>query len=488
MRFRTRALLLLPWICVAQTQRQPPGTSTSTVVDIRAYGVAGDGVADDTAAFNAACAGAADGTQIVIPGNLAIRITDTVRCSNKASLSIKGLSVPGQDHVGNARIVWDGADGGTMLALNRVDGGVIENLYFLAASPCSAEAGSHAANAIVLDQAGPSGHIMTNYYVRHNTMHSCEGGKRFVGVSLSPVSFSNVEHMTVSENTIFCSFRGKDGGVGIRIGNNANAKGEQFDRNNITGCTWGIGATNGSWSANANQMQSNGIAFYNDNYLDFVSITNTDAESNDRFYVGAGIVPVYLANNRMGGDMKPPAGHALIESRHATVISVGNSVDVAGVRMYKGYDEAALVSIGNSLPDGDLRGAGYNTFQASSFAIQDHWRNLGQDGKRGFTGLMASCSSPVTDYNYPLVTAGSGTMYFDCHVNKWMFSNNGGPVVELAGSGVSRVSALPACNAAAEGQRRGVRDALNPAPLAKVRGGGEAHVGVYCNGSSWIVQ
>ena len=89
MRFRTCALLLLPWICVAQPQRQSPETSTSTVVDIRAYGVAGDGIADDTAAFNAACAGAADGTQIVIPGNLAIRITDTVRCANKASLSIK---------------------------------------------------------------------------------------------------------------------------------------------------------------------------------------------------------------------------------------------------------------------------------------------------------------------------------------------------------------------------------------------------------------
>jgi hypothetical protein len=49
-------------------------------------------------------------------------------------------------------------------------------------------------------------------------------------------------------------------------------------------------------------------------------------------------------------------------------------------------------------------------------------------------------------------------------------------------------SALPTCNAGAEGTRSGVTDALAPVALATVVGGGAIHVGVYCSGTAWIVQ
>jgi len=51
----------------------------------------------------------------------------------------------------------------------------------------------------------------------------------------------------------------------------------------------------------------------------------------------------------------------------------------------------------------------------------------------------------------------------------------------------SNASGLPACNAGAEGTIRFVNDALTPAALAAVVGGGAVHVGVMCLNGSWIV-
>ena len=49
------------------------------------------------------------------------------------------------------------------------------------------------------------------------------------------------------------------------------------------------------------------------------------------------------------------------------------------------------------------------------------------------------------------------------------------------------VGSLPTCNGAAEGTIYGVTDALVPAALSAVAGGGAVHTLVYCNGTSWIV-
>ena len=50
------------------------------------------------------------------------------------------------------------------------------------------------------------------------------------------------------------------------------------------------------------------------------------------------------------------------------------------------------------------------------------------------------------------------------------------------------VSGLPACNSSFEGQLEGVTDAVSPAYLATVIGGGSVHVPVYCNGTSWVAH
>lgn len=48
------------------------------------------------------------------------------------------------------------------------------------------------------------------------------------------------------------------------------------------------------------------------------------------------------------------------------------------------------------------------------------------------------------------------------------------------------VATLPICNAGAEGTRAAVSDALTPAFLVALVGGGAIHCPAYCDGSSWV--
>ena len=49
------------------------------------------------------------------------------------------------------------------------------------------------------------------------------------------------------------------------------------------------------------------------------------------------------------------------------------------------------------------------------------------------------------------------------------------------------VSSLPSCVAGIEGMVYAVSDALLPAALSAITGGGAVHVLAYCNGTTWIV-
>lgn len=82
-------------------------------------------------------------------------------------------------------------------------------------------------------------------------------------------------------------------------------------------------------------------------------------------------------------------------------------------------------------------------------------------------------------------------------VNSDVGCSNPGDNLHYDGSGLTcgvpmrptkTVSTLPACNTAARGQMALVTDALLPASLASVSGGGAVVVGVVCNGTTWIVQ
>jgi hypothetical protein len=116
----------------------------------------------------------------------------------------------------------------------------------------------------------------------------------------------------------------------------------------------------------------------------------------------------------------------------------------------------------------------------------------------GVAGYLYTDGSAASWRN--IVTGGSGAL--DC-VSIPGVCDVATAVVPLKGSanvmtGVNKfsqlqvslytVAALPACNASFEGQMEGVTDAASATYLATVTGGGNIHVPVYCNGTSWVAH
>lgn len=63
-----------------------------------------------------------------------------------------------------------------------------------------------------------------------------------------------------------------------------------------------------------------------------------------------------------------------------------------------------------------------------------------------------------------------------------------GYFVTSVGGGIFTVATLPTCNAAFEGQMASVTDALAPAFLATIVGGGAIHAPTFCNGTNWVAH
>jgi len=108
--------------------------------------------------------------------------------------------------------------------------------------------------------------------------------------------------------------------------------------------------------------------------------------------------------------------------------------------------------------------------------------------KAGDAYVTGGVSDTGTNGNIILTVSGNVTINGAPGVTTTGYTKGlltGTPAIPLAA--ISAVLSLPACNGGAEGQIRGVSDALLPAPLAVVATGGAVHVPVYCNGTAWIV-
>lgn len=115
-------LLLLLFVCAghagalpaAPTATQLVAAPAGMVAQVSAYGVKGDGVADDTAALQAAIDAAPPGSIIQIPATANIKLTRTILINGKNSIAIEGSQ---GDSYGKTypRFTWAGAADGTMI-------------------------------------------------------------------------------------------------------------------------------------------------------------------------------------------------------------------------------------------------------------------------------------------------------------------------------------------------------------------------------------
>ncbi|PYI56908.1 right-handed parallel beta-helix repeat-containing protein [Paenibacillus flagellatus] len=162
-----------------------PGTSVACCTDagwanVADYGAAGDGTADDTAAFRAA---AATGKPVLVPATAAYyKLSGTVSLTN----SIAGVGMP--------EIRMDGANGSLDKRMFRIagyrGGGLSVSGLYLNGGYSTGTAGEHSHHIHIADSR--------NVYVHHNWLHAPYGDCVYVGSDFVAPS----ENVHIRENVL----------------------------------------------------------------------------------------------------------------------------------------------------------------------------------------------------------------------------------------------------------------------------------------------
>ncbi len=398
--------------------------------DLRSLGVVGDGIADDTAALNQAFRQVSDYSQISVPSGLKMRITGTVTIAGKNGLKVIGLTGGGNSAgpgTGVPQILWAGPGGGVMLRIDKTDGLVMEGLALFPRASCRSQAESEAGIAIDIDQSSPNpGGITTDIILRRIHVSRCVSATPdFTAVRFSHSSLDNVEHIRVEDSTFYCAGSGP-AGTALHMGRSANAKNYKFLRNSISNCEYGIHSLNGSFEASGNLFNSNRVDIFSPGYVDTLNIQGNVTENSEQFFVGTGIWPVELSNNKIATVNTPP-GRAMVEVTHAYLIARGNKFDQSDrYSAFRGESGAALLSLGNEYPNRTYESTGWSTFEAGVVTLQDKLIDPGTNAARP-TGIMMSGADSAT----PVPVKGVGILYYDAKSRKWKVSEDGQPFVDL---------------------------------------------------------
>ncbi|MEZ5353440.1 MAG: hypothetical protein R2762_12455 [Bryobacteraceae bacterium] len=406
------------------------GSAWAQGIDIRAFGVTGDGIADDTAALDQAFRQVSDHSQINVPAGLKLRITGTVTIAGKSGLKVTGLTGGGNaagPGTGAPQVLWAGPRGGVMLRIDKTDGLVMEGLALFPRLSCRPEPQTEAGVAIDIDQSSPNpGGITTDIILRRIHVSRCGSNTPdFVAVRFSHSSMDNVEHIRVEDSTFYCAGSGP-AGTALHMGHSANAKNYKFARNSISNCEYGIHTLNGSFEASGNLFNSNRVDIFSAGYVDTLNIQGNVTENSEQFFVGVGIWPVELSNNKIATVNTPPQ-RAMVEVTHAYLIAKGNKFDQSDLfPAFRGAGGAALLSLGNEYPNRTYESTGWSTFEAGVVTLQDKLIDPATNAARP-TGIMMSGAEAAV----PVPMKGVGLLYYDARSKKWKVSEDGQPFVDL---------------------------------------------------------
>lgn len=395
---------------------------TSAILDCH---IAGDKSTDDTAALQSCIDSLPDYHVLTFSPGMKMKITGTINVHNKYGFRWTGItSMYGGPSVSTdaPSFFWYGADNGTMFDFDRTSNFVVEGLAFFTAPDFAVS--THGAGVVVnVDQTVTGSVTTTNGFFEKISIFDVVQNPNFIGIQFAAAGPNNVEHMTVRDSTIQCTYGGDyttAAGWGIKIGGSFNAKKHLYVNNSISQCAVGIFEASGSGDIIHNQFNTNGIhieAFP----IDPLVIEDNDSENAYQFFFGHMNQGGKIAFNRIAA-VAPVSGTGAIQlssGSSGVMVVEGNSFDQGNyipVNAGPGIG-GALISRGNNYPNAALTLAGLHSFSYQTISELDFEQ---MDANLGFTPLLTTGTFSLLP-----PTTGFGALNYEYGTQKFIMTENG---------------------------------------------------------------
>ena len=465
---------------VSNGTSQPPIYQAKPVLDVRDYGVTGNGSTDDTTAMqnalNAACpAEPSIGSKLIIPAGFAIKITSTLTITNCTGLTLDGQQTQGQGTVkaaggagaGNAVFMWYGAAHGTVFSLNQVRDSTFKN--FTVFTNASNYTTTGADNALLIDTSGTITNITTNNLFDDIQIYNGNAANSaFIGISVCPTAPGNCEEQNFSRLLIQCgtTATASNTGIGIRynsVGNTAQPFYESIrNTTSIGNCSRAIDI-----AANTKEVVIDG-GLFEANYTDLYIEGGTDITFSHIRDEGTNS-PIVIDNTSGGASPILTVEGNEFSGLIASTTTV--SYSIAG-------NTGGLVRLVN------------NTWDVLSTVTP-----FGPTGGGSFTGVLESENNtyPNSANCISAAFATSGSMYSTlndlptggtCNYQGFHIGRPNG-VLQLTETTFTN---LPTCASGTAGTIKAISDSTVGTWGSTIAGSGSNHVMAYCNGTNWLVM
>lgn len=442
---------------VATAQSKP-------VIDVRDYGVKGDGTTDDTTAMqnaaNAACnTEPLAGTRVALPNGSRIKVSSTIVFSKCWGVTLEGQNSQGQTTDGansNAAFVWAGSAGGTVLEVDKTRDSRFANFSIAAGT---------ANIGLLIDEIGTVTTITTNNIFDNLAITSSGSNSSWIGIDVCPSAPGNCEAQNFQRLLLTCGggvATLSNNGIGVKYEITAGAEPyyEELRDLEISNCSTGIDIEGGfNFNIDGGLMGSN----YTDLLLNagrIVRYANFRSES--------AVAQIVIGNASASG---------LIDARFESLSFSGLTNSTTTISYPFGTTGGKLTflhlqwdSNGTVIPFGH---SGAGAFSGNVVSINNTYPNQ--------TNCL-SAAFASSGFNY--ISIGDGP-YGACYP---------GGVVMGAPHGILGIvptvfGNVAACGAtgAPEGSVKGFTDSKSDVIGQTITGSGAKHVLGYCNGTNWIV-
>jgi hypothetical protein len=409
------------------------------IVTCRPYSLVGDGSTDDTAALQAAIDAAPDFSTIFIPSAIAIRVTETIKISNRRGLRIIGGGSNGQSGSSGSRIIYDGKVDNPII---KISGSRDSEFSYFTVD------GNNKANAGI--QAVMAGVGQATTFNRFHGMGFYAGSRpraNWIGLDIcSRESTANCEKFVVTQSW-FSAGGGGTNTRGIVVGH-TNALIETIQDSLISGHSIGVQNLNGSVTVFNNLFDRNDIDVASV-APDPIIIQFNRTEGAKQFFKALGPSQVLIVGNRFGHPNDVPGAWIDMSAGGSgdTLTFVSNVFSGAPFRQVTPFAGGAgqLFSTGNvydprqvrngQIPSMDTFHSGYTSFSDSGI------RNILSTGQtRSLSGRNPVYLLHLEDYFGVLHSTGTKYKFFGSDASANLFFGDTAKPLTLDGSAVNVTS------------------------------------------------